>query len=105
MQIQVNYAGMDPSDAITAHVEREVNSALARFEDRITRVEAHLRDSNGLKGGPADKQCTLEARPAGIQPVVVDEQGDDLYAAVGDAASKLRRALAKRFDRLDEPHR
>ena len=99
MQIQVNYASLPHSDAIDEHVHMELKNAIGRFSDRLTRVEVHLSDENSHhKHGERDKKCKLEARPAGRDPIVVDDESDDLYVAVKGAAGKLERALARRLD-------
>lgn len=95
MQIQLNTdhnVHRDPS--VERHVEQTVASALERFGDRITRVEVHLRDENGPRGGEQDQVCTMEARPSGHQPVAVTDKAATIAAAVTGAARKLQHVLA-----------
>lgn len=100
MQVQVNFGSIESSSALEDHVRTELESAIGRFEQRLTRIEAHLHDDNSpAKAGSRDKRCTLEARPAGMQPVSVEDEADDIYDAVRGAASKLKRALAKRLQK------
>lgn len=101
MQIQINTAGMTTSDAMDAHIRERVEKAIGRYSERITRVEAHLKDLNAGKSGPSDKRVVLEARPAGLDPIAVEERHEDFYAAVNQAADTLERALRRRFDKLD----
>jgi len=101
MQIQVNTAGMVTTDALDAHVRESVSKSLRHMADRITRVEAHLQDTNAEKAGPTDKRVLLEARPAGMDPVVVEERGEDFYAAVTHATETLERALRRRFEKQE----
>lgn len=82
-------------------VEAEVARLLERFADRITRVEVFLRDVNGQKGGK-DKQCTLEARPRGLDPVAAEHMAELPMDAVIGAAGKLERLLSTRFGRLED---
>jgi ribosomal subunit interface protein len=99
MQIQVNFSHVDGSDALDEHVRTELDSAIGRFADRITRIEAHLADENAHKSGSHDKRVRLEARPAGRDPIMVEAHGEDFYDTVADAAGKLRRALTSRLER------
>lgn len=99
MQIQINTDRNIPSDdQVTRQVEDAVTGALDRFAGRITRVEVHVSDVNGRKGG-RDIRCVMEARVAGLAPVAVDEQADTIQAAAQGAAGKLERALDTRLGR------
>lgn len=103
MKIQVNTdRHVDGSEALVQMVEAEVQSALERFEDRLTRVEVHLSDENGENdGGGADKRCLLEARPEGMQPVVVTETADTVDQALLSATEKMQSLLTSKFGRID----
>jgi ribosomal subunit interface protein len=91
------------SDQLTADVESIVSDALARFRERVTRVEVHLADENSrAKSGQNDKRCTMEARLAGLQPIVVNEQASSLRQAIDGAASKLQKTLDRTLGRLDD---
>jgi len=99
MEIEINNAeGVDRSPALENHVRQRLERVERRFGDRITRIRVFLKDVNAAKGG-VDKVCTMEARPAGKDPVVVEAQDEDLYAAVRDAEAKLEKALGHRLAR------
>lgn len=99
MQIQLNTAdGVQHSDALERHVHDRLEGVNRRTGDRLTRVEVFCKDANADKGG-ADKACTMEARPAGLEPVVAKAQNVDMYMAVSEAAEKLENALAHQFGR------
>ena len=100
MQIQINTTGLKSSEAIDSHVEKELDHTITRFGDRLTRIEVHLHDDNAHRHGD-DKKCTLEARPAGHQPVTVSHECDDMYDAIKAASHKLRHALDHVFGKLD----
>ena len=98
MQIQINPGDVPASDAIDRHVRDEVERALRVFGERVTRVEVHLHDENGQKGG-LDKRCIMEARVAGLKPIAVQQDGDDLYLVIKQTAEKLQRAVGHRLER------
>lgn len=104
MKIEISTRGMKTTDAIDAHVAKALGSELKHFEERITRVEVHLGDENASKPGPHDKKVKLEARPARMDPIVVDAHGDDLYGVITEAAGKLGRAVTKKFDKAAANH-
>ncbi len=90
------------SDELIGEVEAEVGAALSRFSERLTRVEVHLGDENAGKHGSDDKRCTLEARPAGQQPVAVTHHAATPDEALRGALKKLQKLLDSKFGRLDD---
>lgn len=99
MEIEINNAeGVDRSQALEEHVHARLARLEQRFGDRLTRVRVFLKDVNAAKGG-VDKVCTMEARPAGHDPVAVEAQHEDFYAAVREAEGKLEKALDHRLAR------
>jgi ribosome-associated translation inhibitor RaiA len=103
MQVQVNSdRHIAATDELSDQVRATVEDGLGHLARRITRIEAHLTDENGGKGGPNDKRCMLEARIKGHEPVAVNETADDLDLAVRGAVRKLEKTVGQLFDRLDE---
>ena len=99
MDIEINTGeGVSRSEAVDAHVRRMLDRLERRYGERLTRVRVHLKDVNAAKGG-VDKACTMEARPAGLDPVAVDAQDADLYKAIHEAAAKLDKAVGHRLGR------
>ena len=96
MQVQFNsdHTVMG-TENVAERIEANVREKLARFEDRLTRLEIHVRDVNGTKHGADDKHCTIEARPKGGKPIGVTEAA----AKVDDAARKAAGTLAQRLER------
>lgn len=87
-------------ERLTAIVETVVTAALERFAPQITRVEVHLSDENGGKGGGDDKRCVMEARVEGRPPAAVTHKAATVDAALHGAADKLARALESTLGRL-----
>jgi len=82
-------------EKLNTYLEETLATALERFGDRITRVEVSLADQNGAKGGDSDKRCTLEARLAGLAPVVVRNDAGTMDEAIDGAVDKLVQTLEK----------
>jgi len=105
MQIQLN---SDSSVAVDQSVSEETHSILRgqldRFATHLTRLEVHLSDINGERGGGDDKRCLLEARPSGRDPVVVTHDGPSIALATRGAAQKMNRLLTSLFGRLENKH-
>lgn len=78
---------------MVAHVTGVLEHALHRFSSHITRVEAHLSDENGDKGGLHDKRCMIEARLRGRQPIAVTNEAETLDQAIHGATHKLIRQI------------
>ncbi len=96
MQVQFNSdSSVMGTENVAERIEAQVREKLARFEDKLTRLEIHVRDENGAKGGADDKACTIEARPKGGKPIGVTEHA----AEVDDAARRAAGTLAQRLER------
>jgi ribosome-associated translation inhibitor RaiA len=101
MKIQINTdAHVDGNEALASQVSAKVELALDRFSERITRVEVHLSDEKGEKGGQLGQRCMLEARLEGRQPVAVTDHAATMEQAVQGAAEKLARLLDSTLGRL-----
>jgi ribosome-associated translation inhibitor RaiA len=77
-----------------------ISEELDRFSQHITRLEVHLSDENGPKGGLNDIRCLLEARLEGRQPIVVTKNANTLEQAVEGALEKLKTSLNTIVGRL-----
>jgi ribosome-associated translation inhibitor RaiA len=105
MLVQVNTDNHTAGSAgLIRHVESVIEGALERFSERITRVEAHLKDeSSSAKAIGDDKRCVLEARLAGLQPISVSDDGSTMEQALDGAVDKLAKILTRTLGRLDDP--
>ncbi len=102
MQVQFNSdSSVMGTENVAERVEASVRAKLARFEDRLTRVEVHVRDENGPKHGANDKACTIEARPRGGRAIGVTEHADTVDNAARLAATKLAQRLDRHFGKSE----
>ena len=103
MQILINSDHhIKGGDSATQRVQSIVEAAVERFENRITRIEVHLSDTNGPKHGDREKRSVIEARVGGLRPIAVTHEAPNLLEALEGAAEKLKRALEHTLGRLDE---
>ena len=100
MQIQINSDHhIVGSPELAGRIQALVRDTLDRYSDRITRVEVHLNDLNGVKGGN-DKRCLMEARLAGLVPVDVNHEAGSLQVAIDAALEKLERAIEHKLGKV-----
>ncbi|WP_068166169.1 HPF/RaiA family ribosome-associated protein [Rhodococcus phenolicus] len=100
MQVQLNKdSNIRIDEDIVRRLEGDLESALERFGDRITRVEVHLGDENAAKSGVDDKRCSLEARVAGQQPIAVTHHAGSVKEAFDGAVGRLQKLLDSRIGR------
>lgn len=106
MQVLLNTdTHVDGRKAMATHLDEVVRAALDRFGDHVTRVEAHIVGGNVQTRSHTDQiQCTLEARLAGMDPIVVKDHAATAHQAIEGSLGKLKRALAVRVER-QESHR
>ena len=97
MQFQFNSdSSVMGTENVAERIEAMVRDKLARFDDRLTRLEVHVSDVNSSKHGADDKHCMIEARPRGGKPIGVTGKA----AKVDDAARKAANTLSQRLERV-----
>lgn len=100
MQIQINTDNnIQGSQELTQTATAIISNELDRFSEKLTRIEAHINDTNSHKSGQDDIRCMLEARPEGMQPVAVTHHAGDTDQAVRGAAEKMKSMLSTLFDK------
>ena len=77
-----------------------VESELGRFDEYITRVEIHLSDENGAKGGDNDKRCLIETKLKGKAPVAVKNDASNVDDAISGAIDKIVKVLETSLDKM-----
>lgn len=100
MKIEVSADSRISENAIRG-VSAEVESGLARFVQRLTRAEVHLKgigESRPTEG----TSCALEVRPANRDPVTVKHTAPSVEEAVSGAVDKMARMLDSTFGRIDD---
>ncbi len=104
MHIQVNTdKNISGNKARVQDIEETLTHVLARFEDRVTRIEVHLSDENSTsKSGVIDKRCLLEVRLAGREPKSVSDRALTIEQAVNGAAHKMVSLLERDLGKLDK---
>jgi hypothetical protein len=103
MHVQTNTDRNIPAnEALAYQVEAAVIGALGRFAEQVTRVEVHLSDKNGAKGGADDKRCMMEARLEGRPPTAVTHHAPTVEQAMAGAAGKLARSIESTLARVRE---
>lgn len=105
VQVQFNSdSSVMGTSNVAERIEAQLRDRLRRFEDRLTRLEVHVRDDNGRKGGDDDKTCMIEARIRSDAPVSVTGHAADVDNAARVAGNKMARLLENHFGK-SERHR
>lgn len=103
MHVQINTGhNIEGREALNRHLEETVHKQLSRFEARLTLVEMHITDENADRDTGHDKRCVVEARPAGLDPIAVSDQGDSVEQASAGALGKMVSALDRTFGKLSD---
>lgn len=98
MKIQLNTdKTISGNEKLENYLNTLINGELHRFADHITRIEIHLSDENGHKGGENDKRCLLEARLGNMQPIAVTSHKNTVEQAVRDALDKLKTSIDRKL--------
>ncbi|OWK32442.1 HPF/RaiA family ribosome-associated protein [Sphingomonas mucosissima] len=102
MLVQINTDNrVEGNEVANAAIEERLRERLSRFADRLTRVEVHVRDVDGDRNGGQGIAVSLEARPAGGQPIAVNDQAATVDSAVAGALRKAVDILDRSFAKQD----
>ncbi|MFC4256146.1 ribosomal subunit interface protein [Altererythrobacter xixiisoli] len=99
--IKVNGNGLAEEAGGINAIKTALRRRLARFENRLTRVEVHLEDVNAERGGGRDKRCLIELRPAGGAPIAVTDFAGEVAPSLAGATTKAVAAMNSHFGKLD----
>ena len=100
MKIQINTdKNIEGHERLAAYFSEELEKGLARFEEKITRIEVHFGDENGEKFSLNDKKCVMEVRVANLQPLTVTDHSDTLEKAFSGALAKAKKSLTTTFEK------
>ena len=92
----------DSSQLMADHLKQVVQTAMTRFGERITRVEAHLSHIHSqAKSSDDGIHCTLEARLTGQDAIVVKHHAGNAHQAIEGAVRKLKRAVGSDIAKHD----
>jgi putative sigma-54 modulation protein len=94
MLIATRSMGFSLTEAIRRHVESRVEAALGPVARWTVSVTVRLADVNADRGG-VDKRCQLVASLRRHGVVVAEATDADLYAAIDEAADRIRRSAVR----------
>jgi putative sigma-54 modulation protein len=98
MDIRIIGSHIELSEPFKAFTERRLSSALASVAHRVGDVDVRLIDVNGPRGG-IDKLCKIRLVHRLVGTILVRARGEDGYATVDGAVSKIVAALKRRLGR------
>jgi hypothetical protein len=103
MQIQINTdKNIDGNSRLVNFYTSELEKELARFDDKITRIEVHFGDENSEKFGKNDKRCLIEVRMAKKDPLAVTDHADTIEKAFHGALKKVKKVMQSTFEKMRE---
>ena len=100
MQFSVSGDRIKVTTNLREYIDRRLHFALGRFGPTIDHVSVRVRDVNGPRGG-VDKQCQIvvKLRDSGGNPIAIDDNDEDLYAAIAQASNRAGRTVARAVER------
>jgi len=98
MDMRMTGNNVSISAALRTYTERRLRSAVGTASQAFNGMEVRLCDVNGPRGG-VDKECGIRVMFHDAGVIFVRASGEDAYATIDKAASRLRLAVARRVGR------
>jgi ribosome hibernation promoting factor len=100
MQFSLSGDRIRVTTSLREYIDRRLHFALGRFGPAIDHVRVRVGDVNGPRGG-VDKHCRIvvKLRASGSNPIAVDDNDEDLYAALVRASNRAGRTVARAVER------
>jgi ribosomal subunit interface protein len=100
MRFSVSGDRVNVTTGLREYIDRRLYFALGRFGSKIDHVSVRVGDVNGPRGG-VDKRCQIvvKLRASGSSSIAVDDNDEDLYAAVARASHRAGRTVARAIER------
>ncbi len=100
MRFSVSGDRVKVTAGLREYIDRRLYFALGRFGPAIDHVSVRVGDINGPRGG-IDKHCRIvvKLRASGSNPIAVDDNDEDLRAAVARASNRAGRTVARAIER------
>lgn len=98
MVIDIRTRGFTLTPGLRTHLERRLDFALDRHQERVAPVRAVIGEANGRRGG-REKVCRITLELRGGRPVRATVTSGDAYSAIDAAAHRVARALTRAVER------
>lgn len=95
MRIDIHTSRLSLTPELRERIQRRASFALSRLGSRVARVEVHLADINGPRGG-VDKRCRLLIYLDRGAAVTVERLDGDLMVLIDRCFATATRAVHKR---------
>lgn len=89
MQIDIQARELMLSEALRSHVERRLQFALSRFQDRLLRIAVCLSEVNNSGA------CHLHIRAEGWPDIFIEDTEADIHVAINRAVERAGRTLER----------
>jgi putative sigma-54 modulation protein len=103
MTMKINVINKKRNSRVESYVRERLELVVGRFADRISHVDVHVVDENGVKGGE-DKICTIDIKLIPRGQLHVRAKNQDLYAAIVKAVHRAETVVAKTVDKGHRGH-
>ena len=100
MRFSVSGDRIKVTTGLREYIDRRLYFALGRFGPAIDHVSVRVGDINGPRGG-VDKRCQIliKLRASGSNPIAIDDNDEDLRAAIARTSDRAGRAVARAIER------
>lgn len=105
MNVLIQSPDVKLSQQTRDNIKQRVLSGFSKFQNYIDKVELHIKDTNGPKGGD-DKHCVIKMKGAKDELFVVSGQAENISHVVANCIIRAKAVVAKKakMHRVGRPH-
>lgn len=100
MLVQIHASGFKLDAAFREQIEQKVSTSLSRFADRFRKVDVHLADVNGPKGG-TDKSIRLVVDSNREPTVIIEEKGEAWIVLLDSVTERAEHNVRKQINKTN----
>lgn len=94
MNVFIQSPDVKLSQKTRENIKQRVLAGFSKFQNYVDKVEVHIKDMNGPKGGD-DKQCVIKLKGDREEPIVITGKAENISHVVGNCINRAKSVIGR----------